>query len=67
MLGAMARSFKSKALPVAEKLLALVPLSLFLSGLLEHYLFVDTYSILNFVFFLFLGYLFETDRRFKTA
>ena len=47
--------------------MTLIPLPLFLCGLTEHYLFVDTYSILNFLFFLFLGYLLETDRRLKTA
>lgn len=67
MFGAMARILKSKTAAAAEKLLTLIPLPLFLCGLTEHYLFVDTYSILNFLFFLFLGYLLETDRRLKTA
>lgn len=67
MLGAMAHMLKSKVLAVAEKLLMLIPLPLFLCGLLEHFLFVDSYSILNFLFFLSLGYLLETDKRLKTT
>ena len=39
----------------AQKLLVLLPAALIVQGMLEHYLFVDSYSILNFLFFLFFG------------
>ena len=38
------------------------PAALFLQAMLEHYLFVDNYSILNFLFFLFSGYLVQLAR-----
>ena len=47
----------------AQKLLVALPAALFLQGMLEHYLFVDSYSILNFVFFLFSGYVVQLGAR----
>lgn len=47
----------------AQKLLVLLPVALFVQGMLEHYLFVDSYSILNFLFFLFSGYVVQLSRR----
>lgn len=35
----------------AQKLLVLLPAALVVQGMLEHYLFVDSYSILNFLVF----------------
>lgn len=45
-----------------QKLLISLPAALFLQAMLEHYLFVDNYSILNFLFFLFSGYLVQLAR-----
>ena len=47
----------------AQKLLVLLPAALFVQGMLEHYLFVDSYSILNFLFFLFSGYVVRLGRQ----
>ena len=47
----------------AQKLLVLLPVALFVQGMLEHYLFVDSYSILNFLFFLFSGYVVRLGRQ----
>lgn len=51
------------AVTPAQKLLVLLPAALFVQGMLEHYLFVDSYSILNFLFFLFAGYVVQLGRR----
>ncbi|MCI6378446.1 MAG: O-antigen ligase family protein [Clostridiales bacterium] len=53
--------FSSKA-TLSQKLLIPLPAALFLQGMLEHYLFVDSYSILNLLFFLFAGYVIELGR-----
>ena len=50
-------------LPVLPMLLVLLPAALFVQGMLEHYLFVDSYSILNFLFFLFSGYVVRLSRQ----
>ncbi len=47
----------------AQKLLVLLPAALFIQGMLEHYLFMDSYSILNFLFFLFSGYVVRLGRQ----
>lgn len=47
----------------AQKLLVLLPAALIVQGMLEHYLFVDSYSILNFLFFLFSGYVVRLGRQ----
>ena len=48
----------------AQKLLVLgCSAALFVQGMLEHYLFVDSYSILNFLFFLFSGYVVRLGRQ----
>ena len=53
---------KGKILGPLLKFAYPVFLALFLQAMLEHYLFVDNYSILNFLFFLFSGYLVQLAR-----
>lgn len=49
----------------AQKLLTALPATLFLQGMLEHYLFLDSshYSILNLLFCLFAGYVIRLGRQ----
>ncbi|HIS43037.1 MAG TPA: O-antigen ligase family protein [Candidatus Limiplasma pullicola] len=54
---------KGSIIRPAQKLLVLLPAALLVQGMLEHYLFVDSYSILNFLFFLFAGYVVQLGRQ----